>query len=253
MISSRILGFGLFLVLFSCNSPNEPTLEKSRAELVVDSAIAFHGGELYEKGSFGFGFRGREFRIARNNGDFEYVNTYRDSAGEHVRRLSNQGYSEELNGEMVPVLPKDSAARSASVNSVVYFALLPGMLNTPAAQKEYLGKEDLKGQSYHKIKVTFTEEGGGEDYDDVFLYWFAEDDYAMDYLAYSYLEDEGGTRFRKAYNRRRVNGLIFQDYVNYKGPNPDSLEYISNLFKRGVLDTLSLIELDQLRVEPFDE
>jgi hypothetical protein len=75
----------------------------------------------------------------------------------------------------------------------------------------------------------------------------------MDYLAYSYLEDEGGTRFRKAYNRRRVNGLIFQDYVNYKGPNPDSLEYISNLFKRGVLDTLSLIELDQLRVEPFDE
>ncbi|MCA1762239.1 MAG: hypothetical protein LC664_04505 [Flavobacteriales bacterium] len=72
----------------------------------------------------------------------------------------------------------------------------------------------------------------------------------MDYIAYSFRENEGGTRFRKAVNRRRINGLVFQDYENYKGPaNPDSLLAISRLFKMDSLDLLSFIETSRIKVD----
>lgn len=242
----------LAAIFYSCTQTSPQVKPPSRGEAIVDSAIAYHGGSLYESLDVSFGFRQKEYHVKRKSGRFEYTNTYRDTLGLRVRKLTNDGYTETLDGERVELTDKLTAARSASVNSVVYFALLPGMLNTAAANKAYIGKETIEGADFYKVRVTFSEEGGGEDYEDVFLYWFSTDDYAMDYLAYSYLEEEGGSRFRKAYNRRSVNGLVFQDYLNMRGPAPDSLEFISEIFKSGRLDTLSVIEVDRLRVTAIE-
>jgi len=245
---SSIWAVGLAAFFFSCSDASTELKPISRGESIVDSAIAYHGGNLYENVDLSFGFRGRRYQAIRQDGNFEYINTYRDSLGNHLRRLTNEGFSQELNNEIIDLSVKDSTNRAASVNSVIYFALLPGMLNTEAANKEFLGNEEIEGNEYYKVRVTFSEEGGGEDYDDVFLYWFSTENYAMDYVAYSYREDEGGSRFRKAYNRRSVNGLVFQDYLNMRGPAPDSLSFISEMFKSGKLDTLSVIEVDRLAV-----
>jgi len=245
--------FFLLILFFSSACTSESEIQSSKADQIVDKAIDFHGGDLYNAVDLSFGFREKDYTVRRKNGEFVYSSAYRDTLGEHVRRLDNMGYTEELNGAFINLSPKDSTGRAASVNSVVYFTLLPGLLRNNAVRKEYLGTEDLDGHSYHKIKVTFSEEDGGEDFDDVFLYWFSEEDYSMDYLAYSFLEDEGGSRFRKAFNRRRVNGLVFQDYVNFKGPSPDSLEFISNLYREEKMDTLSLIKVEKLRVESLSE
>ena len=70
-----------------------------------------------------------------------------------------------------------------------------------------------------------------------------------DYLAYLYYTDGGGLRFRKAYNPRKVNGILFQDYVNYK-PREDSatISEIEALYKQNALEELSRIELTNITV-----
>lgn len=66
-------------------------------------------------------------------------------------------------------------------------------------------------------KITFAKEGGVEDFENVFYSWFDMEDYSKDYLAYCYIEKKGtGMKFRKAYNTRRINGIMIQDYVNMK-------------------------------------
>lgn len=85
-----------------------------------------------------------------------------------------------------------------SVNSVHYFAYLPQGLNDKAVQKELLGEVVLKGEPYYKVRVTFAQEGGGNDYEDVFIYWFHKQKFTMDYLAYEFHVDGGGMRFREA-------------------------------------------------------
>ena len=58
--------------------------------------------------------------------------------------------------------------------------------------------------------------GGGEDFQDEYRYWIDPESGHIDYLAYNYHTDGGGTRFRKAKNRRKKEGFVFQDYINFK-------------------------------------
>jgi hypothetical protein len=135
------------------------------------------------------------------------------------------------------------------VNSVAYFALLPFGLNDPAVNKQLLTDEEIGGNWYYKIKVTFSQAGGGEDFEDVFVYWINKETFLMEYFGYSYLTDGGGIRFRKAINRREVGGIIFSDYINYQGEDTDTdVEGLAKRFSNDELNKLSEIILENLVV-----
>ena len=98
--------------------------------------------------------------------------------------------------------------------------------------------------------MTFNEKGGGEDFEDVFIYWINTDNFKADYIAYSYAEDDGlGLRFREAYNERFVNGIRFVDYNNYK-PKDDEVQLVNldNLFQKNELELLSVVKLKNITV-----
>ncbi len=245
-----ILVFGVFwLAACTTDSTIGDHKKPETAQSVIDSAVFYaFDGDLKER-EISFDFRDRNYSASWKNGRV-YKSSYSDSLGVHRRELNDQGYREFLNNTQVELDEKQESARAASVNSVLYFALLPYHLLDKAVKPTYLGLDTLEATVYHKIEVRFAQDGGGEDFEDVFIYWFSKDNYYLDFLAYSYVEDEGGTRFRKAENRRKVNGVTFQDYLNFKGPSdPDSLVYIGELYKKNQLDLLSEIKVSQLIVK----
>ena len=131
---------------------------------------------------------------------------------------------------------------------MAYFAFLPYGLNDAAAIKTYLGQTTIKGKEYHQVKVTFQAEGGGEHFEDEFLYWFGVDDFLMDYLAYSYHTDGGGVRMREVREAHEVCGIRFQDYVNLKAASKDTpLDSMQYLYEKGALEKLSEINLENIR------
>jgi len=239
-----------FLFIISCTneSVDSNVDPRSDSEIVIDSAIVYHGGARYSNSEIHFGFRDKQYSVSSTGSSFVYSSSHTDSLGRHERKLANIGFESFLNGDRLKLSAKDSAAQAGSLNSVVYFALLPSLLKDEAVKQEIDGEENIKGKDYYRIKVTFSEDGGGSDYDDIYLYWFDKEDYSMDYLAYSFHVNEGGSRFRAAYNSRRINGIIFQDYENYKGPAPDSLKFIGDLYKAEKLPLLSRIELNRIAV-----
>lgn len=233
----------IVLFLLSCE-------QSSEAEKVIDRAIEAHGGKRFEKAKISFSFREREYGIFKSPDFFEYTREFTDSTGRVKDVLNNAGFIRTVDGIPVELEDKWIRAYSNSVNSVAYFAFLPYGLNDPAVYKEYLGETEISGQGYHVVKVTFSEDGGGEDFEDEFLYWINQDSYLIDYLAYSYLTEGGGVRFRKAGNRHEIEGLVLQDYENYKPVNKEtSLEGLEELFVQGELELLSEIVLEDLRVE----
>jgi hypothetical protein len=242
---TRYLWVLVSLFAFACNT--QPT-----AQSIVDKAIEQHGGLLYEAVEVTFDFRDRHYVLIHNQGDFQYERHFKDSTGAIKDVLSNEGFTRYLNSVDITDTVKKAAAYSRSVNSVAYFALLPYRLNDPAVQKELLGTVEIKGEPYHKIKVTFNQEGGGEDFEDQFIYWIHQDNHTMDYLAYLYYTDGGGKRFRAPYNQRVVNGLRFADYENYKQVSTDvDLIKYDSLYEQNQLELLSRIELKNLKVEPL--
>ncbi|MBO3700306.1 hypothetical protein J4E76_17690 [Fabibacter sp. E12] len=234
------------MFFISCSpKQKESTTEEPRSKVqeVIDKSIDFHQMGGLGNAEFSLTFRDIDYTYVNNNGMYEYTRTQIDSLGATVLdRMDNDTLIRYTNGAATDVIDEKRAAYTRSVNSVIYFFRLPFGLNDPAVNKTYLGETEIKGKTYHEIKVTFEQEGGGEDFDDVFLYWFDTEDYSMDYLAYLYHTDGGGMRFREAINARRVNGMLIQDYINLK-PEDESIDImtIDELYNDGKLIELSKI------------
>ena len=251
------LNFLLLLYFFAgCQSrklENETAFgaTTNQAEAIIDKAIAAHGGKQFEQLKLAFNFRNRHYTASRKDGLYTYTRFFTDSTGQVKDVLQNSGFTRIINGQ-VKDLPADRVkAFTASVNSVIYFALLPFGLNDPAVNKALLGNVSINQIPYYKIKVGFKQEGGGEDFQDQFLYYINQKTSTMDYLAYTYATDGGGIRFRKAINPRKINGILFQDYINYESQTAINFWQIEQAFAAGQLKELSRIELKNLRVNPL--
>jgi hypothetical protein len=222
----------------------------SKAEAIILKSIRKHGGAQYEDIDISFTFRKHQYLAKRKDGVFRYERLLIDSSGTKLQDvLTNEGLVRLVDGQEVGITDKKRAAYTESVNSVIYFVLLPYFLADQAVRSEYLGTVSIKQQPYEKVKITFDQEGGGLDFEDEFIYWFHRDQHTLDYLAYSYLTDGGGARFRAAFNPREIKGLRFADYINYK-PNPET-RYILNfdsLYEVGGLEKLSLIETLDIQI-----
>lgn len=236
-----IFGLGFF---GSCDS-------RTDAQKIVDASIAAYGGQRYESAKIEFDFRNIHYSIFKNETGFEYSREFSDSTGTIRDLLDNAGFLRTINGVKIDTLSEERiGAFSRSVNSVAYFAFLPFGLNDSAALKTYLGETVLKGETYHLVKVTFAKEGGGDDFDDEFLYWIGLEDYYIDYMAYSYHTDGGGIRMREVRDVQEVNGIRFQNYLNLKPEDKNiKVEEIQALYERGELELLSEINLENIKVE----
>ena len=231
------------IVLQAC----DPALKDPQQ--IVDRAIQKAGGGRFENLEMAFDFRDRHYKATRHAGLFSYERIFRDSAHTIHDFLTNDGFSRKINDRPFQVPDSMAVRYRRSVNSVVYFALLPFGLNDAAVNKRLLGEIVLEGEPYYKVEVTFDEAGGGEDFEDVFVYWIHKENFTVDYMGYSFQVNGGGTRFRKAYNAREVNGIRVADYINYKPQQPTpEVEAHDSLFLRDRLEELSRIELKNVQV-----
>lgn len=238
--------FGLFFVLIACDT-------KKDAQAIIDESIAIAGGQHINKKDIEFVFRDKEYGAKHNDGLFEYVRLFKDSIGLIRDELDNDGFTREVNGKMTTIPDSMAAKYKNSVNSVIYFALLPYGLNDPAVNKTHVGEIEIDGQAYDKIKITFDQQGGGKDYKDEFIYWINKTSKKVDYLAYSYHTEGGGMRFRKAYNERYVGNIRFVDYINYQPTHEVDLVQIDSAFIDSKLSELSRIELENIKVNTLEK
>lgn len=241
----KFLGILMTLMLFiGCQEKEILT-----ANTIVEKAIAKACSDNCDHAEISFIFRDIKYNSVRNAGKFQFERIFTDSLGLIRDVLSNEGFQRYRNDSLVAVVDTMASKYASSVNSVHYFIQLPYSLKDPAVQKQLHGETSINGKPYYKIGVTFQKEGGGEDFEDQFMYWIHKEDFTVDYLAYSYQVDGGGIRFREAYNVRNINGIRFADYNNYK---PKRLEVplteLDILFQQGKLELLSKIESENIQV-----
>ncbi|TCK64686.1 hypothetical protein DFQ05_2669 [Winogradskyella wandonensis] len=246
----------ILLLFYNCKNENSKAeAESLTANEIIDKSIEVAGGEKFDSSTIKFVFRDHRYTAIRTEGKFRYTRFKVDDNKDSILDiLKNEGFRRYINMQQVKVADSMIAKYTASVNSVHYFSVLPHGLNDQAVNKKLIGEEQIKGVDYYRIEVTFDKEGGGEDYEDVFIYWINKATFKPDYLAYSYNEDDGkGMRFREAFNERYVNGLRFADYNNYKSDNPEiKLQDLAKAFDSNKLKLLSKIELENVEVDLID-
>ena len=218
----------------------------SESEKLINEAIRAHGGELYNTANYSFVFRGNTYQFKNEDSNYVYIKTYKKGDSLLIDVLNNGTFSRAFNNEPVTLSEKEIIAGTGSINSVIYFATLPYKLNDKAVNSKFIERTTINGEHYNAIQVTFNKDGGGEDHDDEYYYWINTDTKKIDYLAYNYSVNDGGVRFRAAYNQRVVDGITFQDYINYEAKVGTPLKDLPMLLEANQLKELSKIETENV-------
>lgn len=232
------------LIFLSCTPIKKPT-----AEEIIKQSIDVYGWNQKEY-RLVFDFRDYEYELIRKPSFYSYQRSTVKKVG-RIRDLmnSNNSLKRYIDDEQIHLDDSIAKLYTNSLNSVLYFFQLPRPLLDPAVMASNIGKTRIENKDYWTLKVTFKEAGGGEDYQDKYRYWIDSKTYQIKYLAYNYLTDGGGTRFRVAKNFRRLGGFLFQDYTNFKPKKKFvSLDSLPKLYVRGKLEVVSQIENQNIRV-----
>lgn len=243
----KTIGILVCCFAMACQSAND----NPDAQAIVDKSIEVSGGARYDSVRVSFRFRDINYTSVRGKKGNRFSRSFLQDSMEVMDILESGAFTRSLNGRKIEVPDTMAVKYASSINSVHYFARLPFGLNDRAVIKRYLGEAVINDKAYHKIEITFKEEGGGEDFDDVYVYWFNKATHKPDYLAYEYHVNGGGLRFRKALNERYVGGIRFVDYLNYKPRGADfSVYQLDSLFIHNQLELLSRIEIRDIEVIP---
>ncbi|MEM7585700.1 MAG: DUF6503 family protein [Acidobacteriota bacterium] len=235
----------------------EGTPEPVRRLEIVDRAIAFHGGDLYTS-------RATRLDLCSKSGCFQVDAAmdgdrfdYRVRRETEETRLEVRSTNETLEVWRDGVQVEIEAARAQGYRdwamARVYFCFLPFRLNDPSVLKQDLGLVEWQGRKLHKVKVTF-DAGSSTDASDEYVYWFDPESARLEYFAYSYDDNGGGLRFRRAVNHRRVGGILFFDQENLGSEDAElSVDALDAEVVHDRLRQISTVRLENIRVEPVSQ
>lgn len=223
---------------------------EDNAQSIIDKTIEKYGGTAYKNALIEFDFRDRHYKVFRKNGKFLFERFYSDTSGNIHEGFDNKSVFKKINEQEIDLTTKKSNSIKESINSVIYFFTLPYSLNDRAVIKKYLGENTIKNQPYYLIEVTFKQEGGGTDFEDRYVYWINKKNYSMDYFAYYFHVNGGGSRFRSVHNVREVEGIVFGDQENFTSDkiSNNNLENYKQLFENGNLKKISDINIENVKV-----
>jgi hypothetical protein len=243
-LGKLLLTISAFILLQNCQS-------HQTSDEITSIVIEEHGGQKYKYSDIKFDFRGKQFNVYRNGSEFRYQRTFTDTTGENVHELiTNKGKQKFIDGLEIELDEKAENRIDGAINSVVYFTLLPFPLADKAAVKRLIGEDSIEGKDYHLLEVTFKEQGGGKDFEDRYVYWINKRTNQIDYFAYYFQVNGGGSRFRKMVNPRRIGGILFFDQINYTAEIIDTnIEEYSSLLKAGSLKKVSNVIIENIEVK----
>jgi hypothetical protein len=243
----------LATLLLSCNKKrdtNEAGIKNdttatgkqlSKADSIVDRAIEAHGGKLYDNADYSFVFRGTKYRFQNNETTYAYSSEIQKGDSLIKNVMTPDKFERSVNSNLQALNKEKTSQYSEALNSVIYFAMLPYKLQDASVNRKFIEETTIKDKQYDVVGVTFGQDGGGRDFDDEFHYWINKQTHKIDYIAYNYRTNNGGVRFRTAFNTRVIDGITFQDYINYEAPIGTPLKDLPKLYEQGKLKEVSQI------------
>lgn len=243
----------LATLLLSCNKKrdtNEAGIKNdttatgkqlSKADSIVDRAIEAHGGKLYDNADYSFVFRGTKYRFQNNETTYAYSSEIQKGDSLIKNVMTADKFERSINSNLQALNKEKTSQYSEALNSVIYFAMLPYKLQDASVNRKFIEETTIKDKQYDVVRVTFGQDGGGKDFDDEFHYWINKQTHKIDYIAYNYRTNNGGVRFRTAFNTRVIDGITFQDYINYEAPLETPLKDLPILYEQGKLKEVSQI------------
>ena len=221
---------------------------------IVNRSIEYHGGEVYRHSLSELQLCSKSgcYRVqARVDGGLYEIEAAGRVRGHDRRvRITNETVEAWQDEKVMEVAGDLSQSLRNWVMARAYFVYLPFRLNDDSVLQQDLGIEVWNDRPLQKVKISFVAESSSGA-DDEFLYWFDPETARLEQFAYSFAGEPGGLRFRRAFNYRRVGGLLFFDQENW-GVDGDGLT-VDGIHPEEVAswDLVSTVTVQEIQVGPI--
>lgn len=213
---------GLSILTFEACGPDT---ENKDPQYIIDQAFKAHGSKVFDQSIIEFRIGKRNYKSTRENGEYRYERFW-DSLGVTLHDdLTRRGITRHFDQTQALLDTKKIDELSSSIRNLFFLFSIPFGLNEPQIIKEYLGEVILVEKPYHKIRISFKLNPNDRTiYDNEFVLWIHKTRFTIDYLSFKLSEpNDKSLRFRQAVNPRKVEGLLIQDFKEFK-PIQDSIE-----------------------------
>lgn len=225
-----------------------PTVDTAR--WAMRQVVAHYGGDLYYLHKLSFSSRERRYSASFDRSGYRYERRASMMDQQMVDVLDAQSFRRTVDGGPVSMAPSDREEAANTLHQVIFFAVLPHFLRDTAIIAQYLGRAELDGQAYYRVKLGFREASGGRSLSDEYIFWIDPRDFSLHYVAYSFERNGGGARFLHTIGTQVVQGILFNDYESFMDPNGNrDLLQLAKLFEAGQLQSVAKVELKDIAVE----
>ena len=128
----------IFLIIISFLACKNKSQQKSAAK-VLSKAIAYAGGKKFDNSQISFDFRDKHYEVKRYKAAWMMSRSFQEDSNFINDVYTKEGFERKVNEQRIIVADSMAFKYIESINSVIYFALLPYKLNDAAVQKERLG------------------------------------------------------------------------------------------------------------------
>ena len=244
---TRYLTIAIVLVALSCKPKNNSTSNKSitseiSANELLQKTIDAHGGEQLLKDSF------IEFKIDKTSFSLQY-DTGRANF-KQIRQLDSDTHTLSYKYGNIQYFINDSLQSEESYSKRMAEISLFGFLYTFSipfnltANDVIISKQanvTIRQKEYYTLDVQFTKIPDLPE--DHFLLYIDIDSYEIGYVALQHDLSGSKPQFRRMIQPRKIKGILFQDYINYKPKEKFvPLDQLLNLYEDQELVQVSLIE-----------
>ncbi|NND88766.1 MAG: hypothetical protein HKM28_05925 [Flavobacteriaceae bacterium] len=201
----------LLSLMFFAACSTEPQIS---ADTILEKSIEAAGGEDFFHSTISFSIEDYEYVLKRDGylTDFSltreidttiYFSTYKGGLMHYY-----------VNGVEEPESMQSRKFLDARLDGFTFLSSMPHVFNENGTIVERLENVTIQQKEYYTLRITYKHQEGMEDRNIFYLY-IDPDTFYIDYVAFKLDVYQNFQNFRRNYNRRKIEGILFSDFYSF--------------------------------------
>lgn len=239
----KILFLSLLFICLACTQQTEVSPKE-----YLRSVSQKMGKDKLTKATVTFGINDMVYESTRNANDYHFSMTRTIDTMTFKAEAYNGGFEYTENG-----IAKSYGAQNRQVEkqllAINHFMEVPALfLNDNALIINRKAPAKIDAKPYQVIHIKYESLMPTDLISNYYLY-VHEKDLTIDFIGYDFAPAEGRLFFRESFNRRTVNGIVFEDFRTFRTKESGiAMDSLPGLFLRNQLDLKAAFKPENVKV-----
>lgn len=234
------LTIGLFC---NCKTDNSKNSNELTARQIFNKVSQTHGKETFFNSNINFEITNARYEVSTPMGRYNFKMTR--VVDEKINVISYDGgfLQHTINSEIQDLNTASYSVVERSIFGFPFSYFIPFTLDNTDVHLTLLPETTIQLNPYYAVKTSFLTKDDNPKKDEIILY-IDKKDFTIVYLALDFGLISSKKMFKRCYNIRSIDGVLFYDYALFVDDPEATLEELYLKFNNSTLEHVATIEVN---------